>query len=46
MFFLKVDESPRCSFKRLFAHFVNILFLVVGALGLVSFILEKMHVKI
>lgn len=46
MFFLKVDDSPTCSFKRLFAHFVNILLLVVGALGLVSFVLDKMNITV
>jgi len=42
-FYLKLDKSHKCSPHRLFAHLVNIIVLLVGALSLSLFIIRKTH---
>ena len=41
VFYLKTDNSPTWSYKRIFAHFVNVVVILVGILSLTSFIIKK-----
>ena len=41
VFWLKSDQSPKFSAKRVIAHIVNILVICVGIISLILFIISK-----
>ena len=41
IYWLKMDQSPACSPKRLAAHFINVFVILTGLLSLYNFVLVK-----
>ena len=45
IFWLKTDRSPACSPKRVLAHIVNVIVILVGISSLVLFTMKKINAK-
>ena len=43
IYWLKMDQSPKYSPKRVVAHLINVFVMIIGVLSLVSFIMKKVN---